>query len=185
MAQPCCHWAYGNGGQVLPKCAGPLQEGVGQTLSSHIFRLTLEGEDRLNCPELYHLLPLPFLRKEIQKGLDKWDGAKGVWTPLEEKKEYCFYVPINIMEQNNTIYNPCTVIDDRITTVWQEIGYECHKLLEKESVICPWVIGLVFWGEVEAELAFEGLDDLSNHRGSREIFLSYSQQQYIPNKYQV
>lgn len=86
------------------------------------------------------------------------------------------------MEQDNTIYDLCSVID-RIIIVRQEIGCECHKLLEKEeSVICPWVIRLVFGGEVEAELAFEGLD-LSNHRGSGETFLSYSQQQYIPNKY--
>lgn len=85
------------------------------------------------------------------------------------------------MEQDNSIYDPCSVID-RIIIVLQEIGYEYHRLLEKESVICPWVIRLVFGGEVEAELAFEGLD-LSNHRGSGETFLSYSQQQYIPNKY--
>lgn len=135
MAQPCCHWAYGKGGLVLPKCAGPLKEGVGQTLSSHIFRLTLEGEDRLNCPETLSLASL-FSKKRNPKRLEQVRWSQWCLNPLEEKKVYCLYAPINIMEQNNTIYNLCSVVD-RITIVWQEIGYECHNLLEKKSVMCP------------------------------------------------
>lgn len=36
--------------------------------------------------------------------------------------------------------------------------------------MCPIVIRLVFMGEVETELAFEGSEDLSNHRGQRKTF---------------
>lgn len=36
--------------------------------------------------------------------------------------------------------------------------------------MCPIVIRLVFLGEVETELAFEGSEDLSNHRGQGKTF---------------
>lgn len=36
--------------------------------------------------------------------------------------------------------------------------------------MCPRVIRLVFMGEVETELAFEGPEDFSNHRGQEKTF---------------
>lgn len=36
--------------------------------------------------------------------------------------------------------------------------------------MCPVVIRMVFVGEAETELAFEGSEDLSNHRGQGKTF---------------